>query len=155
MYSSCVTYIVSQNMSNKSRWTPLKKGKKKGGKKADDSFKIHDGSDFEGSGDELDTDDSDDEKDKKKKKTNADSDEEKNGSKNKKGGKKKKSKDDVQNEAFEDSDDGDGEGREIGYMSDESSEEEEEEEAKHDIHGVENDEGNVNVFGSSKSTTKT
>ena len=43
-------------------------------------------------------------------------------SKKKGGGKKKKSKEDVKDEAFEDSDDGDGEGRELEYMSDESSE---------------------------------
>ena len=51
-----------------------KKGKKKGAKKADNSFKIHDGDDFGGSGDESFGDDSDEEEEKKKKKANADSD---------------------------------------------------------------------------------
>ena len=63
---------------------------------------------------------SDDESDKKKNK----------------GKKKKKSPDEVDNEAFEDSDDGEGEGREVDYMSDESSDEEEIVEAQHDIAGV-------------------
>ena len=52
-----------------------KKGKK-GAKKADTSFKVHDGDDFGGSGDESFGDDSDEEDDKKKKKKNADSDDE-------------------------------------------------------------------------------
>lgn len=129
-----------------------KKGKKKGGKKTDTSFKIHDGDDFGGSGDESFGDDSDEEEDKKKKKSNADSDDE-GGAKKKggKGGKKKKSKEDVNDEAFEDSDDGEGEGREVDYMSDESSEEEGVEEAKHDIHGVEADEGLSKMLDSDES----
>lgn len=119
-----------------------KKGKKKGGKKEKD-FKISDMDDdwMGGSGDELDSesdDDDDDKKKNKKKKDDGDSDED-TGSKKK--GKKKRSKEDVENEAFEDSDDGEGEGREVDYMSDESSEEEDVEEAKHDIAGVDQDEG--------------
>merc|ERR1712110_823279 len=54
--------------------------------------------------------------------------------------KKKKSKTDV-DEALEDSDDGDDEGREVDYMSDESSDSEEELEKEHDIKGVDQDEG--------------
>merc|ERR1712156_54932 len=130
-----------------------KKGKKKGAKKADNSFKIHDGDDFGGSGDESFGDDSDEEEEKKKKKTNADSDDDDGNTKKKggKGGENKKSKEDVKDEAFEDSDDGEGEGREVDYMSDESSEEEEVEEAKHDIHGVENDEGLSKMLDSESS----
>jgi len=126
-----------------------KKGKKKGGKKADNSFKIHDGSDFDELEDEMDS-DSDDDKKKKKKE---DSDDDQNTKKKGKGaGKKKKSKEDVKDEAFEDSDDGDGEGREIGYMSDESSEDEEVEDDKHDIHGVENAKGLSNMLDSDDSS---
>ena len=123
-----------------------KKGKKKG-----DNFKISDmdewGDDEEG--DALDT-DSDEEKPKKK-----DSDSDSDG-----GGKKKKSKDtkrkkkknktDV-DEAFEDSDDGDDEGREVDYMSDESSESEEELEKEHDIKGVDQDEGISKMLDSDSS----
>ena len=70
----------------------------KGGKKADNSFKIHDGSDFDEAEDEMDS-DSDDDKKKKKKE---DSDDDQNTKKKGKGaGKKKKSKEDVKDEAFE------------------------------------------------------
>merc|ERR1712098_887558 len=69
------------------------------------------------------------------KKRKSDSDDE--GAKKKSKGtkkKKKKNKTDV-DEAFEDSDDGDDEGREVDYMSDESSDSEEELEKEHDIKG--------------------
>merc|ERR1712079_411596 len=79
--------------------------------------------------------DSDDESDKKKNK----------------GKKKKKSPDEVDNEAFEDSDDGEGEGREVDYMSDESSDEEEIVEAQHDIAGVDQDEGLAKMLDSDES----
>merc|ERR1712141_934748 len=117
---------------------------KKGGKKKEKEFKISDmDDDLLGSGDELDS-SSDEEKEKKK----PDSDDE-GGSKNKgKGAKKKKSAEDVANEGFEDSDDGEEEGREVDYMSDESSDDEEIEEAKYNIQGVDADEGLAKMLDS-------
>merc|ERR1712110_1370964 len=65
--------------------------------------------------------------------------------------KKKKSKTDV-DEALEDSDDGDDEGREVDYMSDESSDREEELEKEHDIKGVDQDEGISKMLDSDESS---
>ena len=53
--------------------------------------------------------------------------------------KKGKKKEEADLEGVEDSDDGDGEGREVDYMSDESSDSEDELMAKADIKGVEAD----------------
>jgi len=122
------------------------KKSKKSGKKTEKEFKISDMDDeLMGSGDELDS-DSDEEADKKKPDSDDESDKKKN-----KGKKKKKSPDEVDNEAFEDSDDGEGEGREVDYMSDESSDEEEIVEAQHDIAGVDQDEGLAKMLDSDES----
>ncbi len=118
-----------------------KGGSKKGGEDGasgsgkNKDFKISDLEDtWLGSDDELGSDESDDDNSDKKKKDDSD---DKNGGKKK----KKKSKEDVDNEAFEDSDDGEGEGREVDYMSDESSEDEMEEQTKYVMSGVDQDEG--------------
>ena len=88
-----------------------KKGKKGGKKSSGNDFKISDMDDMGSDDNELDS-DSDEEDDKKGKKKNDDSDDE---GKKKKGGKnqkkKKKSPEEVENEAFEDSDDGEQEGK--------------------------------------------
>jgi len=114
-----------------------KKGKKK------DAFKISDMDDWDNDeGDALDTSDSDDEDKEKKKKKKSDSDDEGGNKKKSKDTKKKKKKNKTDvDEAFEDSDDGDDEGREVDYMSDESSDSEEELEKEHDIKGVDQDDG--------------
>ncbi|QQP56170.1 Beta 1_3galactosyltransferaselike [Caligus rogercresseyi] len=103
-------------------------------------------------GDELETDSDDEEK---KKKDDSD-DEGKNNSKKKgkdaKNKKKKRSKEDVQNEAFEDSDDGDDECREVDYMSDESSDSETEVMEKNDTKGVDQDHGLARMLESESSS---
>lgn len=123
--------------------------KKSSGKKGDSSFKISDMDDWVESGDEL---DSDSEGEGKKKKKDDDDDD----GKKKKGKdakmKKKKSKHDVDNEAFEDSDDGDDECREVDYMSDESSDSETEAEAKLDSKGVDQDKGLAKMLDSESSS---
>merc|ERR1711909_229495 len=112
------------------------KGKK--GKQGS-SFKISDMDEWDGSDDGLDTDE-----EKEKKQDDSDSD----------GGKKKKKKKnhDV-DEAFEDSDDGDDEGREVDYMSDESSESDEEVTKEHDVKGVDQDEGLSKMLDSDSSSS--
>ena len=65
--------------------------------------------------------------------------------------KKNKKKEEADLEGLEDSDDGDGEGREVDYMSDESSDSEEELIAKADIKGVEADEGLSKMLDSDSS----
>eukprot|EP00096_Caligus_rogercresseyi_P004684 TRINITY_DN1909_c0_g1_i1.p1 TRINITY_DN1909_c0_g1~~TRINITY_DN1909_c0_g1_i1.p1 ORF type:complete len:534 (+),score=239.91 TRINITY_DN1909_c0_g1_i1:1072-2673(+) len=125
--------------------------KKSGGKK-DNSFKISDMDEWVEGGDELETDSDDEEK---KKKDDSD-DEGKNNSKKKgkdaKNKKKKRSKEDVQNEAFEDSDDGDDECREVDYMSDESSDSETEVMEKNDTKGVDQDHGLARMLESESSS---
>ncbi|XP_040575631.1 general transcription factor IIF subunit 1 [Lepeophtheirus salmonis] len=115
--------------------------------KKDNAFKISDMDDWVEEGDELET-DSEDEKKKKN-----DSDDE---GKKKKGKdsrtKKKRSKEDVQNEAFEDSDDGDDECREVDYMSDESSDSENEMMEKTDAKGVDQDQGLARMLDSESSS---
>ena len=54
--------------------------------------------------------------------------------------------------SLEDSDDGDDEGREVDYMSDESSDSEEELEKDHDIKGVDQDEGISKMLDSDESS---
>merc|ERR1712055_633282 len=56
-------------------------------------------------------------------------------------------------EAFEDSDDGDDEGREVDYMSDESSESDEEVTKEHDVKGVDQDEGLSKMLDSDSSSS--
>jgi len=121
-------------------------GKGKKGKKGDKSFKISDMDDWAGSEDGLDT---DEEKEKKEEDSDSDGDSKKKRSKDTKK-KAKKKKHDV-DEAFEDSDDGDDEGREVDYMSDESSESEEELEKDHDVKGVDQDEGLSKMLDSESS----
>ena len=118
------------------------KGKKKG------AFKVSDMDDWEDGGDALDT-SSDEEKKKKDDDDDSDSGKKKRTKDTKK--KKKKSKTDV-DEALEDSDDGDDEGREVDYMSDESSDSEEELEKEHDIKGVDQDEGISKMLDSDESS---
>ena len=127
-----------------------KKGKKKQGSKVEKDFKISDMDETWENEDDLDTDtDEDDNEGGKKKKKSEDSDDD--DMAKKKSNKKKRSKEDVENEAFEDSDDGEGEGREVDYMSDESSEDEEIVEAAHDIAGVDQDEGLSKMLDSDES----
>ena len=66
--------------------------------------------------------------------------------------KKGKKKEEADLEGVEDSDDGDGEGREVDYMSDESSDSEDELMAKADIKGVEADEGLSKMLDSDSSS---
>ena len=108
--------------------------KSKGGKGANKSFKVSDMDDWVDDDDGLDTDEDDEEEDGGSKK--------KKGKEDTKGGKdsrkkKKKSKYDVENEAFEDSDDGDDEHREVDYITDESSEGEDEIQERVELKGVE------------------
>lgn len=126
-----------------------KKGKKGGKKASEKEFKITDMDDdwAGGSGDELDSDTDEEDSGKKKKKNNESDDEDS----SKKKSKKKKSKNEADDEAFEDSDDGEDEGREVDYMSDESSEEEDIEADKHDIKGVDQDEGLAKMLDSDES----
>lgn len=129
-----------------------KKGKKAGsqGKK---ELKISDMDDWVESGDELDSDSDDDGEKKKKKKDDSDDEGGKKNSRSKDSKKKnkKKSKEDVELEGFEDSDDGDGEGREVDYMSDESSESEEEMMEQANQKGVDQDEGLAKMLDSDDS----
>jgi len=109
-------------------------GNKKG-KKKDASLKI---SDMDEWGDEKDALDTSEDERETKDDSDSDGDKKKRSKDTKK--KKKKKKTDV-DEAFEDSDDGDDEGREVDYMSDESSDSEQELEKDHDVKGVDQDEG--------------
>lgn len=122
-----------------------KKGKGGGGKK---DFKVSDMDDWDEDDDAFASSDDDDEK--KKKDESEDEDGNKKRSKDtKKKGKKKKDSD---NEAFEDSDDGDDEGREVDYMSDESSDSEDEMLEEHNIKGVDQDEGLSKMLDSDSSS---
>jgi len=125
-------------------------GVEEGGKNSKDkkkgAFKVSDMDDWDG-GDALDT--SSDEEKTKKDDSDSDSGKKKRGKDTKK--KKKKNKTDV-DEAMEDSDDGDDEGREVDYMSDESSDSDEELEKEHDIKGVDQDEGISKMLDSDESS---
>jgi len=122
------------------------KGKK--GKKGDTSFKISDMDEWGGSDDGLDTDE-----EKEKKDDDSDSDGGKKNKRSKDTKKKKKKKNTDVDEAFEDSDDGDDEGREVDYMSDESSESDEEVTKDHDVKGVDQDEGLSKMLDSDSSSS--
>ena len=102
------------------------------------------------SGDELDSDSDTDAKKKKKDSDDDEGDPKKKGKDSKK--KKKKTKHDVDNEAFEDSDDGDDECREVDYMSDESSDSENELNEKLDTKGVDQDRGLSKMLDSESSS---
>lgn len=119
---------------------------KKGGKK---EMKISDMDDWAGESDDgLDTDE-----DEKEKKKESDSDEDnKKGKRGKDTKKKKKKKKTDVDEAFEDSDDGDDEGREVDYMSDESSDSDEEMDKDHDIKGVDQEDGIGKMLDSDSSS---
>jgi len=118
-----------------------KKGKSKG-----KDFKISDMDDWVESGDEMGSEDddkdgggSDDEDGKKKKGAN---------NKRSKDSKKKNKSKEAKEEGFEDSDDGDGEGREVDYMEDESSESEEELNEQANQKGVDQDHGLAKMLDS-------
>ena len=110
--------------------------KSKGGKGANKSFKVSDMDDWVDDDDGLDTDEDDDEEEDggSKKKKGKGKEDTKGGKDSRK--KKKKSKYDVENEAFEDSDDGDDEHREVDYITDESSEGEDEIQEQVELKGV-------------------
>ena len=109
--------------------------KSKGGKGANKSFKVSDMDDWVDDDDGLDTDEDDEEEDGGSKKKKGKGKEDTKGGKDSRK-KKKKSKYDVENEAFEDSDDGDDEHREVDYITDESSEGEDEIQEQVELKGV-------------------
>merc|ERR1712029_1095705 len=132
-------------------------GAGKGGKKSKDkSFKVSDMDDWVDDGDGLDSDDEEEDEeggaDKKSKKGKDKDKDDKGGKDSRK--KKKKSKYDVENEAFEDSDDGDDEHRELDYITDESSEGEEEMQEAVELKGVDQDDGGLRkMLGSDASSS--
>jgi len=117
--------------------------KSKGGGKKD--FKVSDMDDWE---DDEDVFGSDSDKEKEEKSDDEDGNKKKKGKDTKKKSKKKKDGD----EAFEDSDDGDDEGREVDYMSDESSDSEQEMVEEANIKGVDQDEGLSKMLDSDSSS---
>jgi len=92
-------------------------------------------------------------KKKRKKEEDSDSDSGKKSKRSKDTKKKSKKKSNDVDEAFEDSDDGDDEGREVDYMSDESSDSDEEMQQDHDIKGVDQDEGLSKMLDSESSSS--
>lgn len=120
-------------------------GKKtKGGKGKD--FKVSDMDEWEDNDDDFGS-----ESDKEKEESSDDEGgKKKRGKDSKKKSKKKKGSDD--DEAFEDSDDGDDEGREVDYMSDESSDSEDELLEEANIKGVDQDEGLSKMLDSDSSS---
>lgn len=124
---------------------------KKGKGAAKKELKVSDMDDWVDSEDELDS-DSDSEK-KKKDSDDEDGTNKNSRSKDSKKKNKKKSKHDVNDdEAFEDSDDGDEEGLEVDYMSDESSESEAEQLEGGNIKGVDQDKGLARMLDSESSS---
>jgi len=122
----------------------------KGSKKSGNKFKVSDMDDWVDDEDGLDSSDESDGEDGGSKKKKKRKEEGKKGKDSRQ--KKKKSKYDVENEAFEDSDDGDGECREVDYITDESSEGEEEMAEAVELKGVEQDEGLSKLLDSESSS---
>ncbi|XP_023343999.1 general transcription factor IIF subunit 1 [Eurytemora carolleeae] len=119
-------------------------GEKKGKGKDKKELKISDMDDWEDDDDDAFNSDSD--------KGQNDDDDEKEKKKGGKDSKKKTKKKKDDDEAFEDSDDGDDEGREVDYMSDESSDSEGELEQEAHIKGVDQDEGLAKMLDSDSSS---
>jgi len=115
--------------------------KKAKGKDSKKELKISDMDDWEEDDDVFGSDSEKEEDDEKEDKKKRSKDTKK---------KTKKKKDD--NEAFEDSDDGDDEGREVDYMSDESSDSEDEMIQEANIKGVDQDEGLAKMLDSDSSS---